>query len=67
MPRGKFVSTNEKHYPNLGIGYVTSMEFRRSFLRRPFRGAPSGSDVKRRLFSQARHYLKMWKFKYDVI
>ena len=54
MPRGKFDSTNQKHYPNRG-SEASSVEFLLSFLRCHFAGETSGSVAKFRLFSQANH------------
>ena len=40
VPRGKFVLTNQRHYPHLGSDTWFCTEFLRSFLRRHFEGEP---------------------------
>ena len=40
MPRGKFDSTNEKHYPDLGSDASSVWNFLCSFLRRHLAGEP---------------------------
>ena len=49
QPRGKFISTNQKHYPDLGSDASSALVSQTSF-----GGETSGSVAKCRLFSQAR-------------
>ena len=54
MPRGKFISTNQKHYPDR---VVTRHQYGISALvsQTSFGGETSGSVAESRLFSQATH------------
>jgi len=54
VPRGKFDSTNQNHYPDLGT--VTRHQYGISALvfQTSFRGETSGGVAKCRLFSQAK-------------
>ena len=55
MPRGKFDSTNQKHYPDLGSEATPVWNFCAAF-QTSFGGETSGSVAICRLFSQARYF-----------
>ena len=54
VARGKFASTNQKHFPDLGSDASSEYGISRLVSQTSFRGETSGGVAKSRLFSPAR-------------